>query len=50
MNLFVLAGATKDRFEEIVRACIPFIVCLLVAMVLVMIFPQLATWLPKRIR
>jgi C4-dicarboxylate transporter, DctM subunit len=50
MNLFVLAGATKDRFEEIVMACIPFIVCLLVAMVLVMIFPQLATWLPKRIR
>jgi C4-dicarboxylate transporter DctM subunit len=50
MNLFVLAGATKDRFEEIVRACIPFIVCLLVAMVLVMFFPQIATWLPGRLR
>jgi C4-dicarboxylate transporter DctM subunit len=50
MNLFVLAGATKDRFEEIVKACIPFTVCLLIAMVLVMIFPQIATWLPSRIR
>jgi C4-dicarboxylate transporter DctM subunit len=50
MNLFVLAGATKDRFEEIVRACIPFVVCLLVSLVLVMIFPQIATWLPSRVR
>jgi C4-dicarboxylate transporter DctM subunit len=50
MNLFVLAGATKDRFEEIVKACIPFILCLLIAMLLVMIFPQIATWLPNRIR
>ncbi|MEW6664039.1 MAG: TRAP transporter large permease subunit [Thermodesulfobacteriota bacterium] len=50
MNLFVLAGATKDRFEEIVMACIPFVVCLLIAMVLVMIFPQIATWLPGTIR
>jgi C4-dicarboxylate transporter DctM subunit len=50
MNLFVLAGATKDRFEEIVKACLPFVVCLLISLVLVMIFPQLATWLPNRIR
>jgi C4-dicarboxylate transporter DctM subunit len=50
MNLYVLAGATKDRFEEIVFACIPFIICLLISMGLVMIFPQIATWLPSRIR
>ncbi|MBP1738057.1 MAG: siaT 1, partial [Deltaproteobacteria bacterium] len=50
MNLYVLAGATKDRFEEIVIACIPFVICLLVSLVLVMLFPQIATWLPNSIR
>jgi hypothetical protein len=50
MNLYVLAGATKDRFEEVVLACIPFAICLVVAMVLVMIFPQIATWLPNSVR
>ena len=49
MNLYVLAGATKDRFEEIVMAFIPFIVCLMIAMIIIMIFPQIATWLSARL-
>lgn len=49
MNLYVLAGATKDRFEEIVLACIPFIICLVISMIIIMIFPQIATWLPARL-
>ena len=39
MNLYVLAGATKDLFEEIVVTCTPFIVCLMIAMIIIMIFP-----------
>jgi len=50
MNLYVLAGATKDRFEEIVIASIPFALCLLICMLILMVFPQIATWLPSTIR
>ena len=49
MNLYVLAGATKDRFEEIVKGCIPFALCLLICMIILIIFPQIATWLPDQI-
>ena len=50
MNLYVLAGATKDRFEEIVIACIPFALCLLFCMIILIVFPQITTWLPNTIR
>lgn len=49
MNLYVLAGATKDRFEEIVVASIPFALCLLVCMLILMVFPKVVTWLPGTI-
>ena len=38
-----------NRFEEIVIASIPFALCLLICMIILMIFPQIATWLPGRI-
>lgn len=50
LNLYVLTGATKDKFEEVVRGAIPFILLLVLCLALLIIFPQIATWLPSTIR
>lgn len=46
--LFVMKGvAPKDvTMADIYRAALPFVVCDLLVMILIMIFPTLVTWLP----
>ena len=46
-NLFVLQGMSGQSILTIARAAIPFFLILLVATVLVVVFPQIATWLPQ---
>ena len=36
------------RLPEFARAALPFFVLLLVAVVLIVVFPELATWLPDQ--
>lgn len=63
MNLFYLRGIldqTKrlpgcgalDRvgFQDIWIACAPYVALMYVALILVMVFPELATWLPAQMR
>ena len=47
-NLFVLQGLTGRNILEIARAAIPFFVLLQVAVVLLVIFPEIATFLPQQ--
>jgi TRAP-type C4-dicarboxylate transport system permease large subunit len=47
-NLFVLQGLTGDDIVAVARAAIPFFAILLLAVILIVIFPELATWLPTR--
>jgi len=47
-NLFVLQGMTGDNILTVARAALPFFFVLVIAVVLIMIFPQLATWLPTK--
>jgi len=47
-NLFVLQGMTGDDIFTVGRAAIPFFLILVLAVVLITIFPQVATWLPQR--
>jgi len=47
-NLFVLQGMTGDNILTVARAALPFFFVLVLAVVLIMIFPQLATWLPTK--
>jgi len=47
-NLFVLQGLTGDNIFEVARAAIPFFAILVVAVVLIVVFPGIATWLPTR--
>ena len=49
LNLFVLKGVLPDvAMKDIVTGSIPFVVLLALGLVLIMIFPFLATWLPGR--
>src|SRR5881397_3380380 len=49
MNVFVIKSVVKDvSFSTIFRGVIPFVVTDLVRLVILILFPLLATWLPTR--
>ena len=53
VNLFIVQGVGKPygiTYEHVVRGVIPFILIMIFVMALVIIFPDLATWLPTLIR
>jgi C4-dicarboxylate transporter DctM subunit len=47
MNLFTIKAITRAPMGEIIRGSAPYVVLMLVAMALVMIWPQIALWLPS---
>ena len=47
-NLFVLQGLTGRNILEIARAAVPFFLLLQVAVVLLVVFPEIATFLPQQ--
>lgn len=47
-NLFVLQGLTGRNIFQIAAASIPFFLVLLVAVVIVVLFPGIVTWLPQQ--
>ena len=48
-NLFVLQGMTKHEIGYISKVALPMVGLMLVMVVLLVIFPELATWLPEKI-
>ena len=48
-NLFVLQGLTNMPIGKIAKAAAPFFVLLVVGIVILTIFPQIALWLPQHI-
>ncbi|MCG8493838.1 MAG: TRAP transporter large permease subunit, partial [Sneathiellales bacterium] len=48
-NLFVLQGLTDMSISRIARASFPFFLLLVVGVVLLTLFPQIALWLPQQI-
>ena len=47
-NLFVLQGLTGHNILYIARAALPFFSMLVIGVVLLVLFPEIATWLPER--
>ena len=47
MVLYVLSEVSGVRFEQCVKATMPFLVPLIVVLLLITFFPQLALWLPS---
>jgi C4-dicarboxylate transporter DctM subunit len=48
MNLFVLQSAGGMRLETVARGILPFVTADVVRILLLSLFPFLATWLPGR--
>ncbi|MBE7420000.1 MAG: TRAP transporter large permease [Ideonella sp.] len=46
MNLFTIKAITRAPMGEIIRGAAPYVLLMILAMALVMIWPQIALWLP----
>ena len=49
-NLFVLQGMTKHEISYIAKTAIPMVALMILMVIILVIWPELATWLPENIR
>ncbi len=49
-NLFVLQGMTKHEISYIAKTAIPMVLLMLLMVVILVVWPELATWLPENMR
>ena len=47
VNLFVTCGISKQSIEEVSKAVVPWFFVMLTALVIIILFPGLSTWLPS---
>jgi len=48
MNLFVIQGMAKTKLGEVAWGAFPYVVLLLIGVLLLTLFPQIALWLPQK--
>jgi TRAP-type C4-dicarboxylate transport system permease large subunit len=46
--LFVITGTTNIKLSEIIREIWPFLFALLIALLLLIVFPEIVLWLPQQ--
>ncbi len=46
LNLFAVSGTSKIPLQQVVKGRIPFFIGDAIVLLLVIFFPELATWLP----
>tara|TARA_B100000927_G_scaffold258927_1_gene227636 strand:- start:4750 stop:6060 length:1311 start_codon:yes stop_codon:yes gene_type:complete len=49
-NLFVLQGMTKHEISYIAKTAIPMVALMILMVIILVIWPELATWLPETIK
>ena len=50
LNLYVINGIAPDiSLKTILKGSLPFVACMLLAIVLLCVFPGIATWLPEAV-
>jgi TRAP-type C4-dicarboxylate transport system permease large subunit len=47
--IYVLVGITNQTFEDVVWALVPFLLPILLTILVLIIFPELVTYLPNRL-
>ena len=48
LNLYVINGIAPDiSLKTILTGSLPFVACMLIAIILLCVFPGIATWLPE---
>src|SRR5690625_4579763 len=45
LNLFVVSGISREKVEDVVKGVLPFIILLILALIVVIIFPSISLWL-----
>lgn len=50
MNLIVIKSITKAPLSEIDKAAVPYILMLILALAIIIVFPGIATWLPSTMK
>ncbi len=50
LNLFILRGVTNESIVKVAKAAAPMIALMLLSLVLITLFPQVATWLPSTMK
>ncbi|MBI4294181.1 MAG: TRAP transporter large permease [Betaproteobacteria bacterium] len=49
LNIYVINGiAPEVPLMEIMRGAIPYVICMMLAIVILSVFPEIATWLPNQ--
>ena len=49
LNIYVINSIAPDvRLMQIMRGALPYMLCMVLAIVILCVFPQIATWLPDR--
>jgi C4-dicarboxylate transporter, DctM subunit len=46
MNLFTIKAITQAPMGDVIRGSLPYVLLLIIGLALIMIWPQLALWLP----
>ncbi|MBD1549125.1 TRAP transporter large permease [Roseibium aggregatum] len=46
INLFVIKGITNAPLSDVVRGAFPYVLLMILGLLILVLFPQLATWLP----
>ena len=50
LNLFVINGISPDiKLTTILKGAFPFMLCMVVAILILCVFPEIATWLPTKV-
>ena len=50
LNLYVINGIVPDvGLPQILRGTVPFVLLMLLSILLLCVFPEIATWLPERL-
>ena len=47
MNLFVIKGISGANLDSIIRGILPYVLLMVLGLVIVLVVPETATWLPK---
>lgn len=50
VNLFVIQGVSKAESRDVILGAFPFVILMIVALLIVALFPSLSLWLPARMR
>jgi len=46
MNLFVIKGISGAPMDQIIRGIFPYVLLMALGLLIVLVFPPVATWLP----